>query len=216
MTAIGHIYKIICTVDEKFCYIGSTFNRLDKRMNGHRDDYHKWLDGRPRSCACCEYFKKYGIEKFKMVLIKSYEVCRAHNKDRRHLEAYETLWINKTKCCNKNLAFNPLQKEQRKQYRQDNREALNAKNKEFYQNNKEQRCAKSKQWYQDNKERRCAKSKQWYQDNKEAIAAKSKQWYQDNKERRCAKSKQWYQDNKEAIAAKRRAKRLADMANQEK
>ena len=198
MTAIGHIYKIICTVDEKFCYIGSTFNRLDKRMNGHRDDYHKWLDGRPRSCACCEYFKKYGIEKFKMVLIKSYEVCRAHNKDRKHLEAYEQLWINKTKCCNKHAAFNPLQKEHKKQYRQDN---------------KEKELVKGKQYYQDNKEAIAVKGKQYYQDNKEQISIRKKQRCEANKDAINAKARENYAKNREKVLARRRERKLADMVN---
>ena len=56
-----------------------------------------------------DYFEKYGIENFKIILIKSYNVVRTHQKDHKHLHAYELLWINKTKnCCNKLLTFNPL------------------------------------------------------------------------------------------------------------
>ena len=129
MTAIGHIYKIICTVDEKFCYIGSTFNRLGKRFEKHRCLYKRWSDGEiTKSCSCFPFFKKHGVENFKIVLIKSYEVCREHVKDRRHLEAYETLWICRTKCCNVNMPIRYLNKEQFKQrykkYYEVNREQI--------------------------------------------------------------------------------------------
>ena len=77
MTAIGHIYKIICTVDSKFCYIGSTFNRLSKRFETHRCIFKRWLSGKTRKCACFPYYEKYGIENFKIILIKSYDAQRA-------------------------------------------------------------------------------------------------------------------------------------------
>ncbi len=189
MTAIGHIYKIICNVDEKFCYIGSTFDRLDKRMKGHRNGYHQWLNGDPRACACYEYFQKYGIDNFKMILIKSYEVVRTHNKDRKHLESYETLWINKTKCCNKQVAFNPLKKEQKKQHCQDN---------------KEYHKSYSKKWCRDNQELLAVKKKQYRQTNKEKINMWQKQYYEANREAIKTRERENYAKNREKVLARRR------------
>jgi len=132
MTSKGHIYKIICKVDEKFCYIGSTFNRLSKRFEEHRNLYNRWKDGkRKTSFSCFPYFDKYGIENFKIVLIKSYDVCRAHKKDRKHLEAYETLWICKTKCVNKVLPIQYLKKQYQQEYHDANRDKLNEYGKEY-------------------------------------------------------------------------------------
>jgi hypothetical protein len=122
----GHIYKIICRVDDTFCYIGSTFNTLRNRLQEHKRNY-KTKNG--NSCIH-KYFDKYGIENFKMILIKDYLVCKDKQRDNKHLVVYETLWINKTKSCiNKLLPFNPLKNnrkeyfkeynEQKKQYRKE-------------------------------------------------------------------------------------------------
>ena len=109
MYSIGHIYKIICSLDSSFCYIGSTFNELRHRFQNHKTKY-KTQTG----VTIYEYFKKYGIENFKIIKIKSYNVYRSHNKDDLHLKVYETLWINKTKnCINKIAPFNPLRKNKR-------------------------------------------------------------------------------------------------------
>ena len=114
MTSIGHIYKVICLVDTEFCYIGSAFNRLSKRFETHRSNSIRWLKHRKKSMSCFPYYEKYDIENFKIILIKSYEVCRAHVKDRKHLGAYETLWVNRSKCCNVNTPNRYLKKEQDK------------------------------------------------------------------------------------------------------
>ena len=110
----GHIYKIICRVDDTFCYIGSTFNTLRNRWQEHKRNY-KTRNG--NSCIH-KYFDTYGVENFKMILIKNYLVCREKQRDNKHLEAYETLWINKTKSCiNKLLPFNPLRKRRNEYYK---------------------------------------------------------------------------------------------------
>ena len=139
MTDTGHIYKIICLVDPTFCYIGSTFNRLSKRFEMHREHFKDWLKGKNSGCSCFPYYEKYGIENFKIILIKSYEVCRSHLKDRRHLEAYETLWINrhKGKCCNEKLPIEYLRREKKKEYREKNKEQIAEKKKNDYEKNKE-------------------------------------------------------------------------------
>ena len=157
-TSLGHIYKIICKVDEQFCYIGSTFDRLSKRMENHKSHYNKWVKGgTKRPCACFYYFQKYGIENFKIVLIKSYEVCREHNKDTKHLRAYETLWVNKTNCVNKNSPIDYLKKEKKREYHEKHREELNDKCREYWQKNKEKISVKKREYYEVNKEELNAK-----------------------------------------------------------
>jgi len=186
MTSKGHIYKIICKVDEKFCYIGSTFNRLSKRFETHRKDYNSWKDGKKNCCSCFPYFDKYGIENFKIVLIKSYDVVRTHIKDRKHLEAYETLWVSKTKCVNKLLPIQYLKKEVKKEkdkeYREKNKESISQSQKEYYEKNKDTINQKSKEYQEKNKESIRQYQKEYREKNKESISQKKKEYREKNKE----------------------------------
>lgn len=112
-TKIGRIYKIIHT-QSNISYIGSTFNTLRDRFYNHKGSYKKWLEGKYNEVAIYPYFKQYGIDQFKMILVKEYEVI-----DRKHLEAYEQIWINKTKCINKVNSFS-IKKLYVKHYREIN------------------------------------------------------------------------------------------------
>jgi len=161
MTSKGHIYMIFTPLDNSSCYIGSTFNRLPKRFQGHKQQFQNWLKDKDKSkkCSIFDYFEKYGIDNFKIILIKSYNVIRTHQKDHKHLNAYELLWINKTRnCVNELLPFNPLFKldknEYNKKYREENKEKINEKQKKIYQENKEKIKEQAKKKYENNKEQR--------------------------------------------------------------
>lgn len=178
MTDTGHIYKIICKVDPTFCYIGSTFDRLSKRFELHRKDFNRWLEGKnKKGISCFPYYQKYGIDNFKIVLIKSYEVCRSNIKDRKHLEAYETLWINRHrgKCCNEITPLNLLKKEKRKAYREKNRERIEELNKQYREKNKQHIAEKVKEYRQKNRERIEEIEKAYREKNREQIAEKRKE-----------------------------------------
>tara|TARA_R110000824_G_scaffold287208_1_gene475328 strand:+ start:235 stop:795 length:561 start_codon:yes stop_codon:yes gene_type:complete len=139
---LGHIYKIVCNLDNSFCYIGSTFLSLDKRWQDHIYGY-KYKYG---EFSIHKYFDTFGIENFKIKLIKSYNVVRVDNKDHKHLWAYETLWINKNKTCvNTQLPFSPMkylnQKESNKKCNkkryEKNKEKIAKQNKKYRENNKD-------------------------------------------------------------------------------
>jgi hypothetical protein len=93
---IGKIYKIIHT-QSNICYVGSTFDELRNRFRKHKNDLN---------CSISKYFTKFGIENFKIILIKEYEVI-----DRKCLQAFEQLWINKLKSINMKQTFKPLKKQ---------------------------------------------------------------------------------------------------------
>lgn len=124
---IGKIYKIIYIGNENIniTYIGSTFSTLRDRW------YHHKLNKGKSGSAITNYFKDYGFEKFKIFLIKEYEVC-----DRKHLEMYEQLWMNKMKCINKQHSFQLLLKEYKsqknKEWRKKNNESLKEKKNKKY------------------------------------------------------------------------------------
>ena len=157
--SIGHIYKIICNIDSNIVYIGSTFNQLRHRWQGHKYNYKSNYG----KFSIHKYFDKYGINNFKIILIKSYNVVRENQKDCKHLHAYETLWISKTKnCINKILPFSPMRylndkkyiknyrenhKEQAKKYRENHKEEIKKVNKIYYQTNKD----KFKEYQKNNK-----------------------------------------------------------------
>lgn len=58
-----------------------------------------------------EYFDRYGIKHFKIILIKEYIVV-----DRGHLEAFEQLWINKLNSINVQSSFNPFRRSAKLEY----------------------------------------------------------------------------------------------------
>jgi len=156
----GHIYIIFCNVNPKIYYIGSTFNELRHRWGNHKDAYKQ-----KNRLSIHVYFDKYGIENFTIKLLKSYDVYREHNKDRKHIEAYEQLWINKLRdCCNEIKPFNPLRKQVSK-----------FRNYEWRKENKEQIAVNKKEHYEKNKEKIKEKNAEYNKKNREKIAEKRKE-----------------------------------------
>ena len=237
----GTIYKIVCSLDENVIYIGSTYNQLRHRWQKHKSNYKEYLEGKHGCISIYPYFEKFGIENFKIMRIKDYECYRGNKSDSKHLQAYEQLWINKTRCVNKISTFSiPIvakqkKKEKGKEYREANREKLSENRKEYYEANREKISEKKKENYQANREKiseyRKAnrevileKSKEYYQANQEKISEyrkanrevileKSKEYYQANRRAKLEKNKEYYQANRRAKIEKSKEYRKA---NQEK
>jgi hypothetical protein len=164
----GIIYKIIHN-QSNWVYVGSTFDDLRYRWRDHKTAFERWEKDRTRNnMSCYDFFLKYGIENFKAVVVKYYDVV-----DRKHLEAYETLWINKLKSCNKIQPFcikklsdlyyrNTHKKEiaeQSKKYREENKETLRQKKQNYYELHKEEIKNRWKETYSKNKDKRTEKVK---------------------------------------------------------
>lgn len=139
----GRIYKIIHTRSD-ICYVGSTFDAIRNRFRRHK--------GKDSGCSIGKYMLEYGSDQFKMVLIKEYQVV-----DRKHLEAYEQLWINKLNCINIMRTFSPLKKQmdqiRMKKFRDENTEWLKQYHAKHYLENKEAISEKSKKYREKNKEK---------------------------------------------------------------
>jgi len=194
----GHIYKIICKVDDTICYIGSTFDSLRNRWQQHRKHY-KDKNG---AYSIHEYFDKYGIENFKMILIKDYLVCRETQRDNKHLYAYETLWINKTKSSiNKILPFQPLKKEKQKEYSKEYYNKNKEKIKEYREENKdkinENKKEYNKEYYNKNKDKILEQQKEYYNENKDKILECNKEYQQEYQKEY---QKEYYNKNKDKIS----------------
>ncbi len=193
----GHIYIITCCVNPKIYYIGSTYDKLKQRWTNHKTKYKN----KTQNISIYEYFDKYGLEKFSIHLIKSYDVYRENHNDHKHLRAYEQLWINKLKgCCNKHSAFQPLKKEQQKQYREINKEKINQYNKEYNEINKEKIKQYIKEYNKNykevNKEKIKQRTKQYREINKEKIKQQKKEYNEINKEKIKQYKKEYYEKQK--------------------
>ena len=181
----GYIYKISKIDDDKISYIGSTISNINYRWKKHLDIDNNY-------CAIGKYLIQYGTDKFKIELVKQYEVY-----DEKHLRGYEQLWINKYKlincCINKKDAVNYLNKEKRKDWLEKNKEKNKIYWRKYRENNKEKVKEINQKWYDNNKEN----LKQYREDNKEKIIENSKKWYENNKDDKKKNSKKYYENNKD-------------------
>ena len=94
----GHIYRIVSISHPEIQWVGATYNQLRHRFTEYKQSFQTWKVENRR----CRLFKpiypymlKYGCSDFRIILIKSYTVY-----DRKHLNMYKQLWINRITCIN--------------------------------------------------------------------------------------------------------------------
>ncbi|EGZ30186.1 hypothetical protein PHYSODRAFT_467210 [Phytophthora sojae] len=144
---IGYIYRII-HLESDIQYVGSTFNEPRKRWQAHKSAFVRWTKDNQGTVSIFPYFQEYGIDQFKLIPIKSYDVA-----DRKCLIAMEQLWISKLRCINKNNPF-CIKKLYKKHLYTANKEsdkdrtALNAKQKIYNKANEDSIKARRRQKYQ--------------------------------------------------------------------
>lgn len=196
---IGLIYKVV-PKEAPFdvIYIGSTTESLNDRWNKHKIHCQKWIDKKvDMKCSIYPHMKERGINKFKIEIVKTYEIADAY-----HLTAYEQLWINKTKCVN---IVNPLhgysckffQRYAGMKYREENDKALKIRSKKYRSDNKEwlyekHRGYNGKKLYIKNKDR----VNTWKAQNEERVKAVKASIYLKNKANIKAKMKENYEKKK--------------------
>lgn len=138
---IGTVYRII-HLHSNLQYVGSTMNELRYRWKSHKESYRKWINEKTRNhCTMYPHFKEHGIENFKIVLIKQYEVV-----DQKHLLAYECLWVNKLKCVNRQNPFR-IKRLSDKDKAIRNKESITEYKNDWYQKNKARILERSKEKY---------------------------------------------------------------------
>ena len=110
-------------------YIGSTCQSLDKRLNDHKYNYKRWLNGK------YDYTSSYEIIKYNDCYIELLEAYSCDTKQELHKrEGYHIK--NNVNCVNRFVAGRTI-----KEYREDNKEKM----KEYQENNKEKIAEKMKQ-----------------------------------------------------------------------
>lgn len=167
---IGTIYRIEYNENPEIRYIGSTIQELRYRWRDHKQTFNQYLNNNHSEIAIYPYFKEFGIENFKIIKIKEYEIV-----DRSHLESKEQLWLNKLKNINKNNSFKIkflYQKEYGKKYREDNKDKIKDIKKLYRENNKDKIKDKLKDYYENNKEKIKEQTNEYRQKNKEIINEK--------------------------------------------
>lgn len=198
----GRIYKII-TFESPEIYIGSTFDSLRNRFRSHKNGFKSW--SKPESkilkCAVYDMFKNYGVEKCKIILVKEYQVV-----DKLQLQALEQLWMNKEKVVsiNKQCSFQILGRQQRKNYRETNKDKIKQIQNEYRKRNHEKIREYKKGYYEENYKKIRDYKKNYREKNKEIIKEKKKLHYEKNRETIHTKNKKYYEEHKEDINEKRR------------
>lgn len=81
------------------------------------------------------------------------------------------------------LLFNPYHKgvKMRKEYYEEHKEEINAKNKAYYQAHREEQKAKRKTWYQLHKEEQKLRNRAWKESHKDYNKEYSKEYYNTHK-----------------------------------
>lgn len=152
---IGHVYRII-HLDSDICYVGSTINTTRARWQQHKSVYKDWLNDKEKysTIAIYPYIEKYGFDRFRMILIKSYNVY-----DKKHLRAMEQLAINKFTCVNTICALSLI--------------GVNSMSKHYdkyrYLNNREKKLEQSKIYRETHKQSISDWKKSYYLQNKQSI-----------------------------------------------
>jgi len=190
------IYKIWSPHGEEI-YIGSTTQRLYKRLNHHKC---------ARDCSSKILFENYDDVRIELI-----ENFPCNNKE--ELNKKEGEYIRNNDCINKVIAgrtqkeYREDNKEKMKEYCEDNKEKIKEQRKEYRENNKEKireytenNKEKRKEYYENNKQ----KYKDYREDNKAKITEYQKDYRENNKELLYQKKKDYYDINKQIISEKKK------------
>lgn len=192
----GKIYQISCPEMLGKCYVGSTHGTLKKRWDIHKALYVEWLNGQGGTYAIFPFFKKYGLEKFTIQLIKEYDCV-----DKNHIRVYEQLWINKTgsKAVNKKSACQVLPSKVMQRIRdKKDPEKARARWRAKYKRAKERTGfmqkvrERAKKRYENNIEKVKEYRKKYRITHKESIKEKAKDYRTKNKDKLREYTRKWY------------------------
>lgn len=173
----GKIYKIVNDVDDQI-YVGSTTQKLYKRIDGHKQKAKK---PNHEGSKLLDLMSELGPDHFKIILLEEYP-CQ----NSEQLRAKEDFWMRKL---NASLNINNAV---------HNAEEYNAIHKE--------RDAKVyKEWATRNKEARSIYMKDYRKSyDKEKKRVQDKLYREQNKEKIAEMKRKWYEEHKDEVNAKRR------------
>ena len=136
----GKVYTIRCRYDDSLIYVGSTIDKLAKRMAKHR------------TSEKCSLYKLVNGD-WDNWYIELYEEYPCNNKEQ--LEKREGEVIREIATINKNIAGRTM-----KEYYHDNRDEIIEHNKKYYQDNRDEIAKKNKKYKEDNRDKILEKKKE--------------------------------------------------------
>ena len=151
-------------------YIGSTTQKLCRRMTDHRKNYKGWVKGKR------QYTTSYEIIKLGDAYVDLLELCPCSCKEELH--KIEGEYIRKMKCVNKCIPGRGMtSKEYDKEYREKNKENIAKRKKEHRAKNKERINKNAREYRKNNKDKINEKSRAYYEKNKAKINKQRKERY---------------------------------------
>jgi len=166
----GRIYQLTCNITGQK-YIGSTTQKLCRRLTGHVTDYKR---GRIMSSG-----KIIANGNYSIILIEEVD---CDNKEQ--LLKRERFYIESMDCVNKQIPMRTDAEyrcdniEKYKLYRISNKDKLKQQKQEYYIDNKEKTIQKQKKYNIDNKEKIQDYKKQYYNNKKQEINARRAEKFQ--------------------------------------
>jgi len=197
----GKVYEIVVLHEDykDDLYVGSTIcPRLSTRLGQHKIEAEQ--DEPTKKLHVL--MKTLGVRFFKIVLIEDWPCDSKQELCKR--EQYHMTLRKPTL----NMVNAYLTKEERlayqKDYREDNKAVISARDKDYREENKEAHKAYMKEYYEENKDAHKKQAKIHYEENKEAYASRGKIYREENAEAISARRKIVYEANRLKINAQRR------------
>lgn len=119
----GKIYRLVCN-NTGLNYYGSTTQSLSQRKNNHKKKYTAYLKNGKEKYTSLKIIEGGNYD---IILVEEFK-CENKNQ----LEARERYFIENNECVNKMIPTRT-----KKEYREDNKEAINEYNKEYFLKNKD-------------------------------------------------------------------------------
>ena len=191
----GKVYKLVSNSSE-LVYYGSTYNKLTKRLTGHKSDYKGYSNGK-RNYGYKTSFKIIELGDAQIILVEDFPCER-----KEQLLAQERFYIENNTCVNKNIPGR-TDEEYMRQYKEKHKENLKEQNKLYREKNKdkikeyrEANKDKEREYREANKEKITKQKKEYREANKEKIKEGNKKYYEINKEKITKQKKEYYETNK--------------------
>lgn len=156
------IYKLINKQNNEIIYVGSTINKLNKRMCAHRVDSIKFPE-RKIYIEC----NRIGMNNVRIVLVENV-VCQ--NKENLHMREQYYIDLLVPGMNARGAVFNvEKEKENKKKYYTENKVELGKKNKKYHTENKAEIDKYQKDYHIENKAEINKYQKDYYIENKNEI-----------------------------------------------